>query len=113
MTLSGESTEEGHGECTKSCNVAGHPHENGLRCKLKRPESHLLEPPLAGLIVHDIPSKRIVGLEMISEIRVIWIELPYRGRQVIHQTAIENSPTPVKITDAFDKAAVDGNKGTF
>lgn len=108
-----KSTEESHGECAKSCNVASHPHEDGLCCKLERPESHLLEPPLAGLIVHDIPGKSIVGLELISEIRVIWIEHPYRGRQVIHQTAIEDSPAPVKVTDAFDKAAVDGNKGTF
>lgn len=45
-----------------SCNVTSHSHENGLRCKLKRPKSNLLEAPLARLFVHHIVCKRIVNL---------------------------------------------------
>lgn len=51
-----------HGQCTKSRNIASHAHENGLRGKLKGPESNFLETSLAGLIIHDIPSERIVCL---------------------------------------------------
>lgn len=53
------------GKCTESCDIAGHAHEDGLRCKLKRPESDFLESSLAGLFIHDVPGKSIVGLQLL------------------------------------------------
>lgn len=63
MALPSESAEEGRDRCTESCDIARHAHEDGLRCKLKGPESHLLESSFAGLFIHDVPSKSIVGLQ--------------------------------------------------
>lgn len=62
MALSSESAEEAHRKCTKSCDIAGHAHEDGLRCKLEGPKPYLFESSLASLFVHNIPSESIVGL---------------------------------------------------
>jgi hypothetical protein len=42
--------------------IASHAHENSLRGQLKGPKSNLLEPPLTGLIIHDISGERVIGL---------------------------------------------------
>ena len=49
-------------ECTESCDVASHAHEDGLGSQLKGPKSNLLETPLTGFIIYDVSCKRIIGL---------------------------------------------------
>lgn len=35
----------------------------------------------------------------------------YRGREVVHQTTVKCGPTAIKVSNTFDKAAIDWDKG--